>query len=189
MKIFRNLIKKILNKIKTSYYKNRYKNLTFGINSWIIQPTVFSGKGKIIIKDNVKIGYKIGGFYKNNFTEIQARYKDSKIIINDNTSINNACFLLSANFIEIKQNCRIGSNVTMMDYEAHNINPNERNRLGEIGEIIIGENVWIGNNVIILKNVYIGKNSVVAAGSIVLKGNYPNNCVIGGNPAKVVKIF
>ena len=47
---------------------------------------------------------------------------------------------------------RIGQNVTIMDFEAHGIDPSKRNKVGEIGEVIIEENVWIGNNVIILKN-------------------------------------
>ena len=56
-------------------------------------------------------------------------------------------------------------------------------------EIKIGDNVWIGWNCTVLKGVQIGKNSVVAAGSVVLRGKYPNNSLIAGNPAKVVKVL
>lgn len=51
---------------------------------------------------------------------------------------------------------------------------------------IIGENCWIGANVRICKGVTIGDNSVVAACSVVTK-DVPANCIVAGNPAKVVK--
>lgn len=54
-------------------------------------------------------------------------------------------------------------------------------------EIIIGDNVWVGANVSILKGAKIGDNCILATGAVVLKGNYPNNSLIAGNPAKVIK--
>jgi len=54
-------------------------------------------------------------------------------------------------------------------------------------DIIIGEKCWIGMNSVILPGVVLGNHTVVAAGSIVTK-SYPDGyCVIGGNPAKVIK--
>ena len=52
------------------------------------------------------------------------------------------------------------------------------------GRIKIGNNVLIGSNCIILPNTTIGSNSIVGAGSVV-RGNFPDNSVIVGNPAKV----
>jgi len=53
------------------------------------------------------------------------------------------------------------------------------------GKIKIGNNVFIGNNSAILPNTIIGDNCVVGAGSVV-RGQFPDNSVIMGNPAKVV---
>lgn len=53
--------------------------------------------------------------------------------------------------------------------------------------LTIEDNVWIGANAVILPNVTsIGKNSVIGAGSIVTK-NVPENCIVGGNPAKLIR--
>ena len=52
---------------------------------------------------------------------------------------------------------------------------------------VIGENCIIGTNAMIMPGVNIGNQVVVGAGSIVTK-DIPSNCIVVGNPAKVVKI-
>jgi len=51
---------------------------------------------------------------------------------------------------------------------------------------IIGNNVVIGPNVNIVENVKIGDNVIIGAGSVVTK-DIPSNCMVVGNPAKVIK--
>jgi acetyltransferase-like isoleucine patch superfamily enzyme len=46
--------------------------------------------------------------------------------------------------------------------------------------------VWVGDSAIICKGVRIGENSIIGAGSVVRK-DVPPNCVVIGNPARVVK--
>jgi acetyltransferase-like isoleucine patch superfamily enzyme len=53
------------------------------------------------------------------------------------------------------------------------------------GKIKIGNNVFIGNNCTILPNTIIGDNCIVGTGSVV-RGKFPENSVIIGNPAKVI---
>lgn len=53
------------------------------------------------------------------------------------------------------------------------------------GKIKLGDNVFIGDNCTILPNTIIGDNCIVGAGSVV-RGKFPDNSVIIGNPAKVV---
>jgi len=52
--------------------------------------------------------------------------------------------------------------------------------------VVIGDNVWIGANVMIMKGVHIGAGSIIAGGSIVTK-DVPPDCIVAGNPAKIVK--
>ena len=52
--------------------------------------------------------------------------------------------------------------------------------------VVIGDDVWIGANAVILPGVTIGRHVVVAAGAVVTK-DVPDNCVVGGIPAKILK--
>lgn len=52
--------------------------------------------------------------------------------------------------------------------------------------VVIGDDVWIGANAVILPGVTIGHHVVVAAGAVVTK-DVPDNCIVGGVPAKIIK--
>ena len=52
--------------------------------------------------------------------------------------------------------------------------------------IIIGKNVWIGSDARICKGVTIGDGAIIAANAVVTK-SCPPNCIMGGNPAKIIK--
>ena len=51
---------------------------------------------------------------------------------------------------------------------------------------MIGNNVEIGSNSVIIGNIVIGDNVIVGAGSVVIK-NVEDNCIVAGNPAKVIR--
>ena len=53
--------------------------------------------------------------------------------------------------------------------------------------VTIGDDVWIGAKVIILPGVHIGTGAILGAGAVVTK-DVPEYAVVGGNPAKVIKM-
>lgn len=53
---------------------------------------------------------------------------------------------------------------------------------------VIGNQVNIGANVCIIGDISIGDNVIIGAGSVVVK-DIPANCVVGGNPAKIIRQF
>jgi acetyltransferase-like isoleucine patch superfamily enzyme len=67
----------------------------------------------------------------------------------------------------------------------HDFNPNKRSSMVP-APIKIGKNVWIGANVTVVPGVCIGNGAIIAAGSVVTK-DVPENVVVAGVPAKVIK--
>ena len=57
-----------------------------------------------------------------------------------------------------------------------------------VGDLFIGDYVWIGANSVILPGVILGKHSVVAAGSVVSR-SIPAYSICAGCPAKVIKSY
>jgi len=56
----------------------------------------------------------------------------------------------------------------------------------DLKRIVLKRNCWIGANSVILPGVTVGVNSVVAAGSVVTK-DVPDDTVVAGVPARVIK--
>lgn len=72
---------------------------------------------------------------------------------------------------------------------THPLNAQERIAGTEYGmPVHIGDNVWIGGRAVINPGVKIGNDVVIASGAIVTK-DIPDNVVVGGNPASVIKIL
>ncbi len=88
--------------------------------------------------------------------------------------------------VRIGDYCMIGPN-TLITTVGHPISPKgRRERKAQGMPVNIGNDVWIGGNCTILPGVTIGNNVVIAAGAVVTK-DVPDNSVVGGVPAKVIK--
>ncbi len=80
----------------------------------------------------------------------------------------------------------IGPN-TLITTVNHPLSPAGRRRhLGQARPVAIGRDVWIGGNCTILPGVTIGNNAVIAAGAVVTR-DVPDNCVVGGVPARKIR--
>lgn len=117
-----------------------------------------------------------------------------QLLIGDNVSIQKDCHIGVINKVVIGNNVLIASRVYISDHShgkviAEEIDcPPSCRKLYSKGPVIIGNNVWIGEGVAILPNVTIGDNCIVGANAVVTK-SFSENCIIGGNPAKIIKVL
>lgn len=113
----------------------------------------------------------------------------AKIVLEDDVRMSGVT-IYSRESIRIGKHTSIGGNVKIFDHDFHPVDAQERlehpNEGMKTKPVDIGENVFIGCNCIILKGTVIGNNCVVGAGAVV-SGKFEDNCVIAGNPAKIVR--
>lgn len=141
--------------------------------------------------------------------QITFESKEGKVIVGDNSFIGGSHFICR-NKIVIEDNVFMAWGSTIYDHNSHSLDYRDREedivqqlkdyRLGQnfianknwdvvdSKSILIKSNAWIGMNCIILKGVTIGEGAIVGAGSVVTK-DVPDWTVVGGNPAKVIKIL
>lgn len=90
--------------------------------------------------------------------------------------------------LKIGAYCKItaGAVILTHDYSRSVLRRAYGEVVGEGRKTIIGDNVFIGMNTIIMMGTHIGNNVIVGAGSVV-SGSFPDNVVIAGNPARIIR--
>ncbi len=110
-------------------------------------------------------------------------------IVGTNVTVNNVLWANLAEGgcdIEIGNDCLI-ANVQFRPSDSHKIfDMDTGERLNAPTPISVGNKVWIAQEVLVLKGTRIGDGCVVGARST-LNGIYPENSILAGTPAKVVR--
>ncbi len=141
------------------------------------------GKQALELGNNVKIGAYSRLIISTTFNNVSGFIK-----IGDNVGLGEFAYLGGAGGLEIGADCIIGQYLSCHPENHH---------FDQLGVLIrhqgvsrqgikIGENCWIGAKVTILDGVTIGNNCVIAAGAVVNR-SFPDNTVIGGVPARILK--
>ncbi|WP_038172574.1 DapH/DapD/GlmU-related protein [Verrucomicrobium sp. BvORR106] len=98
--------------------------------------------------------------------------------------INFDCVFLDLGGITIEDDVFIAPRVSLLT-EGHPVSPENRHSL-TAAPVLIKRNAWIGANATVMQGVTIGENAVVAAGAVVTK-DVPDNTIVGGVPARILK--
>ncbi len=122
---------------------------------------------------------KAGEERRNNYLRRQG------VKIGKNCLVHTVSFSTEPYLVEIGDNARITSGTEFITHDGGVHCFQGEIGGGIFGKITIGNNVFIGTNSIILLNTTIGNNCIVGAGSVV-RGQFPDDSVIVGNPAKVI---
>lgn len=152
-------------------------SVLLGKHSYLFQ----SKKNSIKIGKNTRIGFGV---------RLEAGF-DGRILIGNNVLIHDYSFIYAHGDLHIGDNTMISPNVFITDFNHKFPHDKYKHLLKspkgyEFRKVTIGSSVWIGTHSIILPGINIGNNAVVGAGSVVTK-SIPDNVVVIGNPARIVK--
>lgn len=112
-------------------------------------------------------------------------WRKQGVKIGDDCSISSCDFGTEPYLITIGNHVQITDGVKFFTHGGGWVLRNEIPDFDIFGRITIGNNVYIGNNAIILPGVVIEDNVLIAAGTVVTK-SIPANCIVGGNPVKII---
>lgn len=139
----------------------------------------------IIFGDHVTIGrfamIRPSGYYGREIGE--------GLQIGNNSNIGAYCYLGCSGRIQIGNNVLMGPRVSMSS-ENHNfsrLNIPIREQKVTRQPIVIQDNCWLGSSCVITAGVVIGEGSIIASGAVVTK-DVPAYSVVGGVPAKLIKM-
>ena len=168
--IFFKILPKFIIKLLSRLFRFGEGKISFGIRYLCYKRLSKSFGRKVIIFPNLYI------------------FSPENIDVGTNVSIHEFSYIDATGGILIGDNVMIAHRCTIIS-SSHNFNWGSRpfKELGISSQpVIIGNNCWIGADVKIINGVKIGHNTVIGAGSVVTK-NVPDNTVVTGIPAKVIR--
>ena len=117
------------------------------------------------------------------------RCHEGVVEIGEKTVIGQECTISAYQRVRIGEQCVIADRAMFIDFD-HGVAEVERPiRVQGIykRDTVVGSNVWIGYGACVLRGVRVGDNSVIGTNAVVTK-DVPANAVVGGVPAKVIRM-
>jgi acetyltransferase-like isoleucine patch superfamily enzyme len=150
------------------------------------------------ITAEMNTGYRDAGEVRGLFTRLTGAAVDASfwllppfytdfgknIRVGRNVFINHACEFMDRGGITLEDDVLIGPKVNLVTI-SHPLDPTTR-RSTYCAPIVIKKGAWLGAAVAVMPGVTIGENAVVAANAVVTR-DVPDNAVVAGVPARVVK--
>jgi len=161
--------------------------LTRAGRRWVTDGPVFFGRGlelEVSRRGRVRFGRFV---WIGDRTKI--RCHEGEVEIGRKTVIGQECTISAYQRVRIGEQCVIADRAMFIDFDHGVVEVERPIRLQGIykRDVEVGSNVWIGYGACILRGVRVGDNSVVATNSVVTK-DVPANAVVGGVPARVLRM-
>lgn len=175
-------------------YRNRGGLLQRLVSTYKTKKYLTKAGSGIVIKHNAEFSLTDGAILEvgdgctiQDYAFFQLTKPHPKVFIGNNTVIGRHCMITAKNLIRLGDNVLMGAYVQIIDVN-HGIKKGQiiRNQSAEIGEVVIGNDVWIGAGAKVLMNSHIGEGAVIGANAVVT-GDIPPNAIAVGIPARVIQ--
>lgn len=160
---------------------------TSGGYRWQTTGMVFFGR-RLAIQIGKRASLRFGRFvWIGDGTKI--RCHEGEVIIGDKTVLGQECTISAYQHIRIGEQCIIADRAMFIDFDHSIVDVERPIRIQGIykRDVDVGSNVWIGYNACILRGVKVGDNSIIGTNSVVTS-DVPANAVVGGIPARVIRM-
>ena len=120
-------------------------------------------------------------------TKIRAH--EGEVVIGAKSVLGQECTISAFQHVSIGRECIVADRVMLIDFDHGVVEVERPIRLQGIykRDVRIGHNVWIGYGACFLRGVVVGDNAIVGTSSVVTK-DVPANAVVGGAPAKLIRM-
>jgi acetyltransferase-like isoleucine patch superfamily enzyme len=117
------------------------------------------------------------------------RVHEGEVSIGAKTVMGQECTISAYQHVAIGSECIVADRVMLIDFDHGVVEVERPIRLQGIykRDVNVGSNVWIGYGACVLRGVSVGDNSVIGTNAVVTK-DVPDNAVVGGVPAKVLRM-
>jgi acetyltransferase-like isoleucine patch superfamily enzyme len=190
MRLLRFLVRKRMLTLKYGRLLLRYlRRRLFTVAGWRWRTSGMLFLGRRL---ELQIGRK-GEIHFGRFVWIGDRTKirchEGVVEIGDKTVIGQECTISAYQRVRIGEQCVIADRAMFIDFD-HGVVEVER-PIRQQGiykrDVVVGSNVWIGYNACLLRGVRVGDNSIIGSNSVVTR-DVPANAVVGGVPARVIRM-
>jgi acetyltransferase-like isoleucine patch superfamily enzyme len=154
---------------------------------WKTNGPVFFGK-RLELQIGKRGGIEFGRFcWVGDGTKIRSH--EGVVQVGAKTVFGQECTISSYKRVRIGEQCVIADRAMFIDFDHGVVEVERPIRLQGIytRELEVGSNVWIGYGACFLRGVRVGDNSIIGTNSVVTK-DVPANAVVGGVPAKVIRM-
>ncbi len=119
----------------------------------------------------------------------KVRAHEGSVSIGGRSVLGQECTISAYQHVSIGRECIIADRVMMIDFDHGTVEVERPIREQGIykRDVRVGHNVWIGYGACVLRGVTVGDNAVIGT-STVVTGDVPENAVMGGIPARVIRM-
>jgi acetyltransferase-like isoleucine patch superfamily enzyme len=117
------------------------------------------------------------------------RCHEGEVVIGAKTVLGQECTISAYRHVRIGEQCVIADRAMFIDFDHGVVDVETPIRRQGIymRDVDVGSNVWIGYNACVLRGVRVGDNAVIGANAVVTR-DVPANAVVGGVPARVIRM-
>ena len=181
-------MKDIINRIRTLWYIKIYQDIlrkvTFGPNTAIRCKLDIRGPGKVVVGSDCIFEPNPWG---SEYVTIYTHRKEARIVIGNNVVIRATRF--GSHLSVTVEDGSVLEYSSIYDSDFHNLDATRRDEDFNKGDraVKIGEGSYVGCESLCSKGTVLGKNVTMLPGTVIGTKTIPDNCLVFGNPAKIIK--